>query len=99
MPRLIGEPIVLSQINQYEITGVHIYLKPAPRCAIEIARGYSEGDELTPVDIVTHPVEGAPMLAAMSTLTSGDTMYNDLRAMLYARCVADGVIPADAVEV
>lgn len=98
MPRTIDTPIIISQLNRWEITAVHIYLQPAPRCVIEIARGYVDGEEITTIDVLTHEVAGETMLTAMQTPTSGGAIYTELKAMLYARCVADGIIPAEAVD-
>lgn len=99
MPRMIETPIVLSQVNHYQITGVNLHLRAAPSCTIQIDRGHKQGNTLTPVDTVYHTVSGAPMLQAMQAATSGDAIYDELKALLYAQCVADGVIPAEAVDV
>ena len=98
MPRQTEQPTILSQINHYMIEALHIYLEPTPHAVIEVARSFADGDDITLIDVLTHQVAGQAFVTEMTAATTGGSMYDEIKARLYVRCIADGVIPADATE-
>jgi hypothetical protein len=86
---------------RYEITKVVFIREEAddPVGYIEVRRTLIEPDGAeTPLGPVTHYVRAAEVTLDLATVTTGGTLYDEVRAVLYARLVADGIVPADATD-
>lgn len=72
----------------------------APFARIDLQRTLIDSEDgESDLGDVMHFVRGTALATAMASVTSGGTIYDEMKALLYAQCVADGVVPENATDV
>lgn len=101
MPRLSPTAHIITQCNLYIIEAFHTYLGSHPQIEIIIRRGFrdDDGDDTWFDPPISHTISGTALAAELGAPTSGAPLYSELKNRLYARCVTDGIIPADAQDI
>lgn len=97
MPLTTDEPIITEQINHWHVNEVRLYPN-GQSATIVVWCGYNDGAELSFVQHETVTVTGDEFIAAMSTVTTGKTLYAEIKDLIYPILRARGVVPAEAVE-
>jgi hypothetical protein len=98
MPLIVETPVILAQVNRWSVKRLVIETEDEPYCEIHVRRMYDDGSTVRTVDIPTVTIAGAEFVEEFSALTSGGTLYHEVRARVYALLRARGVVPDGAVE-
>jgi len=100
MPLTVETPIIISQVNSWRIQAIHLSLPRdgLPSCTIEVVPGYDDGTTITEAEVINHRLADQDFLADYTSVLTGETAYDAIKRIAYARLKADGVVPEDAVE-
>ena len=97
------EPIVTERINLWTVRALELILPEAPdpiRMVVTLATGYDDGENTAWLREQYIEIPSADVLAAWAApITSGISIYEAVKTSLYTWLIANGHIPADAMEV
>jgi hypothetical protein len=89
-------------LDVFQIHALHIELDPGnlsnARCVVEWSRGFMTGDVYTAVIRHTDVVQGAGFLAEMARDTTGNSLYDEVKASVWKLLDDDGKLPAGTIS-
>ena len=99
MPLTFAAPVVRLDLNRADIAQLNINAARG-ELFVEYVRSHDDGQgTVTPIDAQSATYTGADFAALATAATlNGETVYDAIKRVLYARLQADGKLPAGSVE-
>lgn len=99
MPLSFAAAVVRPDINRADIAQININAQ-AGQMEVQYTRAHDDGQgTVTPIDSQSVTYTGSAFVALATTATlDGETIYDAIKRVLYARLQADGKLPAGSVE-